>query len=109
MTARATKPKFIVAWDFNRKPSGTFYRFLLDEFGRSHPGGDYELIQHSVALCRDDFIASRLAALAEHFGAKVGCFTVEREGVDRKSQKEARAFVERVLRQRLHQRGRKRK
>jgi hypothetical protein len=68
-----------------------------------------ELIQRSVALCRDDFVASRLAALAEYFGAKVGCFTVEREGLDTKSQEEARAFVERVLSQRLHQRGRKRK
>jgi len=105
-TTRATKPKIIVAWDFSRKPSGTFYRVLLDEFGRSHPGGDYELIQRSVALCRDDFVASRLAALAEYFGAKVGCFTVEREGLDTKSQEEGRAFVERVLSQRLHRRGR---
>jgi len=106
MTTRVTKTKYIVAWDFSRKPSGTFYRFLLDEFGRSHPGGDYELIQHSVALCRDDFIASRLAALAEYFGAKVGWFKVEREGLDAKSKDEARAFVERVLSQRLHRRGR---
>ena len=99
--------RFIVAWDFPKKPSGTFYRVLLDEFGKSHPGGDYELIQRSVALCLDDFIASRLAALAEYFGAKVECFAVERKGASANDQKEARAFVERVLTQRLHRRGRR--
>ena len=66
-----------------------------------------ELIQRSVALCRDDFIASRLAALAERFGAKVGCFAVDRELLNAETQKEARAFVERVLNQRLHRRGRR--
>lgn len=101
--------RFIVAWDFPRKPSGTFYRVLLDEFGSSHPSGDYELIQRSVAVCREDFIASRLAALAEHFGAKVGCFAIANEGLTDESQKEARAFVERVLNRRLHRRGRRRR
>ena len=100
--------RFIVAWDFSKKPSGTFYRVLLDEFGKSHPGGDYELVQRSVALCRDDFIASRLAALADHFGAQIVCFRVEREGLNAESQEQAREFVGRVLTQRLHRRGRHR-
>jgi len=100
--------RYIVAWDFPRKPSGTFYRVLIDEFGSSHPSGDYELIQRSVAVCRDDFIASRLAALAQHFGAKVGCFAIESEGLTDENQKEAHAFVERVLNRRLRQRGRRR-
>jgi hypothetical protein len=99
--------KYLVAWDFARRPSGTFYRVLIEELGRSHPGRDYELIQRSVALCRDDFIASRLAALAEHFGAKVDCFQVERSGIDGHARNEARTFVERVLYQRLHRRGRR--
>lgn len=99
--------KYLVAWDFAKRPSGTFYRVLIEELGRSHPDGDYELIQRSVALCRDDFIASRLAALAEHFGAKVDCFRVERGGIDRNARDEARTFVERVLHQRLHRRGRR--
>jgi hypothetical protein len=99
--------KYIVGWDFSKKPSGTFYRVILDEFGTSHPGGDYELIQRSVALCRDDFVASRLTALAEHFGARVASFRVEREGIPQDSAREARAFVERVLYQRLHRRGRR--
>ena len=99
--------KFLVAWDFPRKPSGTFYRVLRSEFGTSHPRGDYELIQRSVAVCRDDFIASRLAALAEHFGAKVSWFAVERRGCLGEAQKEAHAFVDRVLSQRLHHRGRR--
>lgn len=99
--------KYLVAWDFSKKPSGTFYRVLLDEFGTSHSGGDYELIQRSVALCRDDFVASRLTALAEHFGARVASFRVEREGTHQDSAREAREFVDRVLHQRLHRRGRR--
>jgi hypothetical protein len=99
--------RFLVAWDFPRKPSGTFYRVVLDELGTSHPGGDYELIQRSVALCRNDFSASRLAALAEHFGAKIVCFRVEREGLNIELQEQARDFVGRVLTQRLHRRGRR--
>ena len=81
----------------------------MDEFGTSHPSGDYELIQRSVALCRDDFVASRMASLAEHFGAKVGCFAIASEGLSDETQKQAREFVERALNQRLHQRGRKRR
>ena len=99
--------KYLVAWDFAKRPGGTFYRVLIEEFGRSHPGGDYELIQRSVALCRDDFIAGRLAALAEHFGARVDCFQVESRGFNGDARDEAHAFVERVLHQRLHRRGRR--
>ena len=99
--------KFLVAWDFCKKPSGTFYRVIRDEFGTSHAGSDYDLIQRSVALCRDDFVASRIAALAEHFGAKVACFQVERIGMDGQLTDEARAYVERVLTQRLQRRGRR--
>ena len=66
-----------------------------------------ELIQHSVALCPDDFTANRLVALAEYFGARVECFAVERTGANANDKKEAGAFVERVLRQRLHRRGRR--
>lgn len=99
---------FIVGWDFPRKPSGTLYRVLADESGTSHPGGDYDMIQRSVAVCRDDFIASRLAALAEHFSAKVGCFAIESEGLSGENQPEACEFVQRVLSRRLRHRGRKR-
>ena len=65
------------------------------------------LIQRSVALCRDDFTASRLAALAAHYGATVACFAIAREGFDRAAEQEANAYVERIHRQRLHQRGRR--
>ena len=99
--------KYLVAWDFSKKPSNSFYRLTRDEFGTSHPNGDYELIQRSVAICRDDFVASRIAALAEHFGARVASFVVEREGIDADAQKEARAFVHRVLSRRLQNRGRR--
>lgn len=96
--------KFLVAWDFAKKPSGTFYRVLHSEFGDSHSHGDFELIQRSVALCRDDFTASRLAALADHFGAKVAYFVIQRMDMDGTAQEEARGFVQRVLTQRLHHR-----
>ncbi len=100
--------KYLVTWDFSRKPSVTFYRVLRDEFGSSHPAGDYELIQRSVAICRDDFIASRLVALAEHFGAKVGCFQVARNALAGDVQNEACEFVERVLARRVQSRGNRR-
>lgn len=100
--------RFIVAWDFCKKPSNSFYRVVLDELGSSHPGGDYEMIQRSVALCRDDFVASRLAALAEHFGARVISLPVKGEGLSAESQTNARMFVERILSQRWRNRGRRR-
>lgn len=100
------KKKFVVAWDFPKKPSSSFYRMIAEELGTAHPGGDYHMIQRSVAVCRDDFIASRLAALAEYFGATVASFMVEREGFDHETQNEARAFLDRALQQRLHRRGR---
>ncbi len=99
--------KHIVAWDFSKRPSGTFYRVLNEELGKSHPGGDYELIQKSVALCRDDFIASRLGALAEYFGAQVVSFIVVRDTSTDPQQAEAREFVDRILHQRLRRRGRR--
>ena len=34
--------KYLVACDFSKKPSGTFYRVIRDEFGASHPHGEYE-------------------------------------------------------------------
>lgn len=98
--------KHIVAWDFSKRPSGTFYRVLNEELGKSHPSGDYELIQKSVALCRDDFIASRLAALANHFGAQVVSFIVVRDTSTNSQQSESREFVDRILHQRLRRRGR---
>lgn len=102
------RAKYLVAWDFAKKPSGTFYRILHDEFGDSHSHGNFELIQRSVAICRDDFTASRVSALAEYFGARVASFKVEREGIASDARREAGEFVERVLQQRLHRRGRRR-
>lgn len=102
------KEKYLVAWDFAKKPSGSFYRLLHAEFGDSHSHGDFELIQKSVAVCRDDFIAYRLAELAEHFGAKVAYYTVTHEGIPNERRREAREFLWRVLQRRLKQRGRRR-
>lgn len=81
---------------------GSFMVSIRQFFALSH-----KLIQRSVALCRDDFIAGRLTALAEHFGAKTLCLRVEREGLNVESQNRAREFVGHVLIQRLHRRGRK--
>jgi hypothetical protein len=99
--------KYVVAWDFAKKPSGTFYRVLNDEFGNSRSHGVFTLIQRSVALCRDDFTASRLAALATFYGATVASFAIAHEGFDRAAEQEANAYVERIHMQRLHQRGRR--
>jgi len=99
--------RYLVAWDFAKKPGGTFYRFLRNEFGTSHPNGDFTLIQRSVAICKDDFTASRLAALVDHFGAKVACFAIAREGFTQETENEARAFVDRALKARRQHRGRK--
>ncbi len=99
--------RYLVAWDFAKKPGGTFYRFLRSEFGTSHPNGDFTLIQRSVAICKDDFTASRLAALVDHFGAKVACFAIAREGFTQETENEARAFVDRALKARRQHRGRK--
>ncbi len=100
--------KYIVAWDFPKKPAGTFWRVVLDEFGSSHAGGDYWLIQRSVALCRDDFTASRLAALAEWFGARVAAFSVAGEGFTAEAQQAAVDYCQRVLKQRVQRRGKRR-
>ncbi len=34
--------RWIIAWDFCKKPSNASYRLVLDELGSSHAGGDYE-------------------------------------------------------------------
>jgi len=99
--------RYLVTWDFAKKPSGTFHRVLKDKFGSSHSNGDFTLIQRSVVICKDDFIASRLAALVDHFGAKVACFAIAHEGLSRETEHEAHAFVSRVLKARRQHRGRK--
>jgi hypothetical protein len=99
--------QFIVAWDFPRRPSTTFYRVLRDEFTPTSPGGPVCLIQRSVALCRDDFTAHSLGALAESFGARVACYAIKRESFGQLSD-EARMYIERVLLRRLEHRGGKR-
>lgn len=96
-----------VTWDFPRKPSGMFYGILSQELGISHPRGNYPLIQKSVALCCDDFIAGQLSALAEHFGAKVTCFSIASTGLAEETQQSTREFVIRVLQARLGHRGKK--
>jgi len=40
--------KHIIVWDFNRKPSATFYRILRDEFGIT--GGSPQYVQRSVVV-----------------------------------------------------------
>lgn len=99
--------KFLVAWDFSKKANATFYRIVRDEFGTSHPGGAYEMIQRSVAMCCDDFTASRMVALAEYFGAQVRYFAIRRTDLNGEMLDNARAFVDRILHQRLSHRGRR--
>jgi len=100
--------KYLVTWDFSQKPSGTFYRLLNEEFGGSRPGGEFELIQRSVAICRDSATAHLIGALAERYGAEVAVYGVVEEGrFDEAAQAEARCTVARLCRGRLRRRGRK--
>ena len=42
--------KYLIAWDLAKKPVGTFYRVLHDEFGDSHSHGDFELVTRNKKL-----------------------------------------------------------
>jgi hypothetical protein len=94
--------KWVLAWDFPKRPSNAFYDVYRDEFGP-----EVQRVQKSVAVVKDDFAARRLRALLEHYGAKVEAFAVNgRQLDDRQADQEAREFVERIHSQRLSQRGR---
>jgi len=100
------RSKYLVTWDFSRKPSGAFYTILDQEYGPQGPSS-FEMIQKSVAICRDDFLAYHIAALAEHYGATVACYAVSRNGYDSEHKQEAQEAIERMLAQRLTRRGRR--
>jgi len=100
--------KYLVTWDFSKKPSGAFYTILDQEYGPQGPQA-YELIQRSVAVCRDDFLAYRIAALAEHYGAVIAVYQVSHNGYESERKEEAREAIERLLQQRIARRGRRRR
>jgi hypothetical protein len=58
-------------------------------------------------VCRKDYVTNRLVTFADYFEARVVDFTKEREDHASGIRRETRAFVERVLHQRLHQPGRR--
>lgn len=93
--------RWLVAWDFVKRPKTTFYDIYANEFP------DVERVQKSVALCRDEFVAARLVALLEYYGAHVVSFLTERRRLSAEQMQEANEFVERIHSQRLHRRGRK--
>ena len=66
-----TSQKWLVAWDFPKRPVSTFYDIYADEFGP-----EVKRVQRSVVICKDDFTASRLVALLEFYGANVLYFGV---------------------------------
>jgi len=103
----AAKFKWLIAWDFHKKPRRTFYEIYVDEF-RDAP--ELQHLQRSVVLAQDDFTARRLRALLTYYGADVCAFAVNGHNLDSDQQAnhEANEFVVRVHAQRLSRRGRRR-
>ncbi len=96
--------KWLVAWDFVKRPKASFYNVFRDEFGP-----EVERVQRSVSVCKDNFTARRLRALLEWYGACVCAYAVNGATLDDPEvDREARAYVERVHAQRLARRGRSR-
>lgn len=96
--------KYLVCWDFVKRPKTTFYAVYAAEF----PRGEVELVQRSVAVAKDEFTARRLRALAEHYGANVLAYKLN--GLlldDPEADANAQAYIARVHEKRLHARGRK--
>jgi hypothetical protein len=97
------KTKWLVAWDFVKRPKSAFYNVFGDEFGP-----EVERVQKSVAVCKDDFTARRLRALLQWYGASVCAFAVNGATLDAPEQdREAEQFIERIHTQRLARRGRR--
>ncbi len=96
--------KWLVAWDFPARPKRLFYTIAKDEFGPD----EVEWLQQSVVLCRDDFTARRLRALARWYGAEIIAYAVAGQCLDDpQADGEAMVFVDRVHRQRRARRGRR--
>ena len=96
--------KWVVAWDFVRRPKRTFYQVLADEFSPT----EARHVQRSVTECQGDFTARRLRALLTYYGATVVAYAVNGASLDDvKADREAEQFVERIHAQRLSRRGRR--
>jgi len=97
------KSKWLVAWDFVKRPKSAFYSVFGDEFGP-----EVERVQKSVAVCKDDFTARRLRALLQWYGASVCAFAVNGASLDDAGKdREAEQYVARIHTQRLARRGRR--
>ncbi len=93
--------RWIVAWDFVRRPKRAFYEILRDEFRQA----EAQRVQRSVLICQDGFVARRLRALAQWYGANVLAFAVRRSpSVSSEDDREAEAYVERIHVQRRSRR-----
>ena len=90
--------KYIVVWDFTRKPSATFYRILADEFGITANAPEY--VQRSVVIVRDDFTAYGIAALVEEFGGEALVYAIVEDPDGSQLMEEARARIARIRHQR---------
>ena len=90
--------KHIVVWDFNRKPSATFYRILRDEFGIT--AGSPQYVQRSVVVVGDDFEAYGIAALVEEFGGEALVYGIVDNPDSSRLMEEARSRIARIRRQR---------
>jgi len=90
--------KHIVVWDFNRKPSATFYRILRDEFGIT--AGSPQYVQLSVVVVGDDFEAYGIATLVEEVGGEALVYGIVDNPDSSRLMEEARSHITRICRQR---------
>jgi len=89
--------KHIVVWDFNRKPSATFYRIPRDEFGITDGSSQYV---HRSVVVGDDFEAYGIAALVEEFGGEALVYGIVDNPDSSRLMEEARARIAHIRRQR---------
>jgi hypothetical protein len=97
--------RFLVLWDFvagpGKRTPQKFYDLLRDEFA-----GDAERVQRSCYVCRSAFVAHRLKALAESFGADVLAYGLSARVLDdAAAERRAAEYVDQLLRDRRKHRG----
>lgn len=100
-----TNHKWIVSWDFAKRPSTTFYEFFRDEFG-----SEVRRVHGSVVEVRDSWTMTRLLAHLENHGANVMYWGINPTArLDPRDCAQARIDLQRLYAQRLARRGRKAK
>lgn len=96
--------KWLLAWDFPKRPQRSFYNLYAAAFAERK---DVDGSRHCIAVVDNDLTARRLRALLEQYGARVDCFATNGRRLDNGAlDQEAGAWIDRLQQQRLSQRGR---